>query len=262
MNKPIICAQMYTVREYCQTEKDYAESLMKVANIGYTHVQLSGGARLEARVMRDMLDTSGITAVNAHEPFARFRDDLDGLAADMAVIGCRYVGPGAMPSDYCQSYEKTGEFINIMNNAAAVLGKSGIGVTYHNHSYEFVRTNGRNVMDRLLSELDPSIQIMADVYWLQNAGLDPAAYLRRLKDRLDLIHLKDMAVIELNRTDTAEIGEGNMNMAGILAVCGDMKVKYLIIEQDNSRIDPFESLKISRTNLLRMLGGGREGIYT
>ena len=37
-----IGAQMYTVREFCKTTEGLAESLKKIADIGYTTVQLSG----------------------------------------------------------------------------------------------------------------------------------------------------------------------------------------------------------------------------
>ena len=36
-----IGAQSYTVRQYCQTEKDLGESLEKIAAIGYRNIQLS-----------------------------------------------------------------------------------------------------------------------------------------------------------------------------------------------------------------------------
>ena len=38
----IIGAQLYTVRDFCKTTDALAETLKKVADIGYTEVQLSG----------------------------------------------------------------------------------------------------------------------------------------------------------------------------------------------------------------------------
>ena len=37
-----IGAQFYTVRDFCKTKEGLFESLKKVADIGYTAVQLSG----------------------------------------------------------------------------------------------------------------------------------------------------------------------------------------------------------------------------
>ena len=38
----IIGAQFYTLRNFCKTLDDFSETLKKVADIGYTSVQISG----------------------------------------------------------------------------------------------------------------------------------------------------------------------------------------------------------------------------
>ena len=42
-----IGAQLYTVREHTQNLKDFAETLKKVAEIGYTTVQVSTNCAIE-----------------------------------------------------------------------------------------------------------------------------------------------------------------------------------------------------------------------
>ena len=51
----------------------------------------------------------------------------------------------------------------------------------------------------------------------------------------------------------AEIAEGNMNFAAILAACQRAGVEWYAVEQDFCQRDPFESLTISYRNL-RTLG--------
>ena len=50
----------------------------------------------------------------------------------------------------------------------------------------------------------------------------------------------------------AELGEGNLDWADVLAACGEAGVEWLIVEQDVCRRDPFESLAISLRNLQGM----------
>ena len=50
----------------------------------------------------------------------------------------------------------------------------------------------------------------------------------------------------------AEVGEGNLDWAGILAAARDAGVVWYIVEQDTCERDPFESLKISIENLKAM----------
>ena len=47
MTKPIIGAQLYTVREFCKTIEATAATLKRVRDIGYTAVQLSGVAPMK-----------------------------------------------------------------------------------------------------------------------------------------------------------------------------------------------------------------------
>ena len=42
-----IGAQFYTIRDFCKTPEALAESLQKVADIGYTTVQISGTCAYE-----------------------------------------------------------------------------------------------------------------------------------------------------------------------------------------------------------------------
>jgi len=55
-----IGAQLYTLRDFCQTPEGIAESLRKVADIGYRTVQLSGTCPYDAAWMRGELDKNGL----------------------------------------------------------------------------------------------------------------------------------------------------------------------------------------------------------
>ena len=62
----IIGAQLYTVRESCRTTEDLAETLKKVADIGYTTVQLSGICPYDPHWMAEQLKETGLTADITH----------------------------------------------------------------------------------------------------------------------------------------------------------------------------------------------------
>ena len=50
-----IGAQFYTVRESCKTLDGFAETLKKVADIGYKNVQISGTCPYEAEWLKEQL---------------------------------------------------------------------------------------------------------------------------------------------------------------------------------------------------------------
>ena len=63
----IIGAQLYTLRDFCRNLSDFSETLKKVADIGYTTVQVSGTCAYEAEWLRDELKKHHIDRVSRQE---------------------------------------------------------------------------------------------------------------------------------------------------------------------------------------------------
>ena len=59
-------AQFFTIRDFCKNTDDIAESLKKVADIGYKTVQLSGICAYDAGWMKEELRKNGLTCVLTH----------------------------------------------------------------------------------------------------------------------------------------------------------------------------------------------------
>ena len=57
-----IGVQFFTIRDFCKNTADLDESLKKVADIGYRHIQLSGVCPYEADWMADRLNAYGLKA--------------------------------------------------------------------------------------------------------------------------------------------------------------------------------------------------------
>ncbi len=90
-----------------------------------------------------------------------------------------------------------------------------------------------------------------DIYWVQHGGSDPAAWIEKVSQRMPVVHLKDMVILDNTQT-MAEVGEGNLNWKRILSACKQADVEWYAVEQDVCQRDPFESLKISYDNLRAM----------
>jgi len=65
------------------------------------------------------------------------------------------------------------------------------------------------------------------------------------------VHLKDMAIDRGQPVDS-EIGEGNLDWPEILSACHYAGTKWLVVEQDQPRRDPMESVAISYANLAKL----------
>ena len=240
-----IGAQYYTLREYAKTIEDFEETCRKVHEMGYKIVQISG-TPLGAAQMRQVLDRYGLQVVTTHRSFEDFQNNLEEIIDYNKTLGCRLCGVGAMPGWARESGESLSRFIREANEAAAKLRKAGLYFGYHNHAFEFARVEGRYIMDRLIEETDPeAFYFIADTYWIQVGGKDPAAFLRRLGKRAMAVHFKDLKVNVDNSTEMAEIGEGNLNWDEIISVCEETGVEWALVEQDVCRRSPFESMKMS-----------------
>jgi sugar phosphate isomerase/epimerase len=168
---------------------------------------------------------------------------------------CRHVAIGSMPGEFRQEGEAGFKrFAEIANGIGEKLHAAGLSFSYHNHSFEFMKFGGRTGLDILYSETDPQfVQAEIDTFWIQHGGGDPVHWIRAMKNRMPVIHLKDMVMIEDQdsharmgvRQMEAEIGQGNLNWPPILKACREAGVEWYAIEQDFSLRDPFESLALS-----------------
>ncbi len=250
MEKAVLAAQLYTVREFTQTPRDLAATFRKVRAIGYEAVQVSAIGPIAPAELKAMLDGEGLTMCNTHTDYERLQQDLESVVAEHRLWGCRHVAIGSMPAHYRQGGEDGyRRFAHEAGEIGRALYEAGLTFSYHNHNFEFERFGRRTGLDVIFDESDPRyLQAEIDTYWVQAGGGSPVAWIRKVKGRMPVVHLKDM-VIQDRTPVMAEIGEGNLDWPGILAACREAGVEWYAIEQDTCQRDPFESLAISYNNL-------------
>lgn len=251
MAESVIAAQLYTLRDYTKTPADIAQTLKRVKALGYDAVQLSALGPIAPAELQQILDAEGLVVCATHVNYERLQDDLEAVIDEHRLWKCKHVAIGSLPTAY-RTAEGYHRFAQEASHVARRLAAAGLTFGYHNHSFELETFGGRTGLATLYDESDPSVFTgEIDTYWLQHGGADPAQWIRRLKGRLPLVHLKDMAIKD-NTQVMAEVGEGNMNWPSILAACQEAGVAWYIVEQDFCQRDPFESLAISLRNLHSM----------
>lgn len=246
-------AQLYTLREYLKTPEEIESTLKKVKEMGYDTVQLSGLGPIEPARLKEILDGLQLKAVVTHIGFKELTDQIDSVVEKHKLWDCKYVGLGSMPKEYRDSKEGYQSFAKIANEIGRKLSEHGLYFVYHNHAFEFRRFDGKPGLEILFDETNPEyVGFEIDTYWVQAGGADPAAWLRKMKGRVDVIHYKDMTVDAEGKPEMAEVGEGNMNWQEINKACEESGVKWIMVEQDRCQRSPFESLAISLKNLHAM----------
>lgn len=235
-----IGAQFYTLRKYCKTPEGLAETLKKVADIGYPTVQISGTCPFDPVWLKQELDKNGLRCVLTHAPEDQLKTDPVKVARDHDIFGCDYVGLGAYRFREEMS-ETVEDFIATYRPIAQTLKENGKTFMYHNHAFEFCKENGRLRLEQMV-EAVPEMGVTLDTYWVQVGGGDPAQWLEKLSGRVPCIHLKDYAYGQL----MAVLGEGNINFDRVFEKAESAGVQYMLVEQDNCNgEDPLDCLKRS-----------------
>lgn len=242
-----IAAQLYTLRDQMKTPKEIAQGFEKLSKIGYEVAQVSGIGPIDATELRRIADANGIRLLCTHIPYDRMKNEFDQVVEEHHIMGCDYVGVGAVPNWDKNTGADYVHFAKEYDEIAKKFKKEGLTATYHNHAIEFAKFDGKLAMDLLL-ENSSAFSFLLDTYWVQAGGGDVVDWIYKLKGRMEIIHFKDMSV-QGNAPIMAEVMEGNLNWPAILKACQDLGIKYYIVEQDICQRDPFESLKISYENL-------------
>jgi sugar phosphate isomerase/epimerase len=253
MKKNVLGAQLYTVRAFTQTIEGVAETLKKVADIGYTAVQISGFGPVDPKQVAKLIADNGLTVAITHMGWDRFLNELDELIAVHKLWGCVHAAVGSLPGEY-RSLDGLKRFLDELTPIAERLAQEGMDFSYHNHNHELARYGDGTWLEMLYEQAPPGmLKAEIDTYWIQAGGGDPAAWVRKCAGREPVLHLKDMAVTPEREQRMAEVGEGNMNWPAILQAAEESGVEWCMVEQDECYgRDPFESLAISYSNLRAM----------
>lgn len=242
----ILGAQMYTVRNQCDTLEHFSETLKKIADIGYTTVQVSGTCSFEGEWLKEQLDSVGLKCVITHFDRDRIANETDEVARIHKIFGCDYVGIGW--ADISNNQQGFDSFVEKYKPAAKRLNELGMTLMYHNHDMELGKLPGHDeiVFETLSRAFTPEeLGFTLDTFWVQAGGGDPAWWIRHFAGRLPRVHLKDMTMVDKERR-MAPVGSGNMNFEAILKACEDAKIEYALVEQDDCYgEDPFDCLKKS-----------------
>lgn len=254
--KMTLGAQLFTLRDYMQNERDLAHTLERVAAIGYTVVQLSGAGSIPPERIRALCDRNGLKIALTHNDPNRLLNDVEGVLRDNEIYGCDYIGLGGMPPRYCNE-EWIDRFAVDYKHTAREIAAAGKLFLYHHHAFDFRRLGGKRQLEIILDAFPPEeLGVILDTYWVQMAGADMFEWAEKLQDRIPCVHLKDMTVqprIFDNIPMMMAVGEGNMNFRDFLALLERMgKTEYILAEQDICPEDPFLCLEKSCRNLKAM----------
>ena len=203
-----------------------------------------------------LVQEAGLEVVSLHTDLGSLERDPKAVAREAASFGTKYaVITGMYRFDY-GSEAALHDLAARLNKAGEALQQEGIALLYHNHNCELRRVNEKQrAYDILLEETDPRfVNFEFDSYWFTEGGANALAWMERLGDRMKLWHINDRgsrvqgpAVTPILKTDSMELGTGNMDLDSLMEQALKVNVDAVILESHRNWIDksPVRSLQVS-----------------
>lgn len=277
-----IGVQMFNLKEKI-VELGAYETLRKLSELGYHYVEVTQIQMTEenvAELRRASIDF-GIKIASISAPLdtmpgmpgESLTKDFDKIVKDCKTLDCNFIRIGMMPIQLMGHKDQVMEYISNAEAMAERLAEHGIELYYHNHHIEFEKYDGKSLLD-IMKDNTSKLGFELDVHWAQRGGENPIKVINRFAGRVSLIHLKDYRIGNMNVSEEdfkdmskfmqkftniiefAELGQGNLDIKGIIEAGVKSGVQYFLIEQDDTYgREPFDTLKDSG-NYLRELGYG------
>jgi sugar phosphate isomerase/epimerase len=266
--------QLYTVR--AETAKDLEGTLKKLSDIGYREVELAGYYEKSPKELSALLKRYGLAAPSAHRGLKdvlanpdKEIDYLREMGVSYLVIPFPAVADDRFANQPADAQKTIANSTTLddwkwiaenLNKIAERAKRAGLRTGYHNHNLEFRKIDGVVAYDQLLHATDPAlVTFEMDIGWVVAAGVDPLAYFKKYPNRFSMLHIKDVkkgtpTKTDVVKTDTTEVGSGQIDWKRLFASLGDQKITHYFIEQENFDIPIFESIAKS-WQYLNKLGG-------
>ena len=283
--KGLIGVQMSTIAPAKMPSFDAYDVMAKLVDIGYHCAEVSQVPMTKENVagFRKAIDElnfnfSSLTASVAPlypgmageylcnpDDYKKMVDDARTLNVDMFRIGM-------MPMSAIGSVEKCLDFAKQAEEYALKLKEDGIDLYYHNHHMEFIKVDGKYLLD-LLRENAPHMGFELDTHWIHRGGENPVEFIKKYAGSVRLLHLKDYRIANVEMPDMtkpdammqfmtnffykpvqfAELGQGNLPLKACIEAGLEGGAEYFLIEQDDSYgRDPFDCLRDSRAHLVEL----------
>lgn len=275
--------QLYSVR--LLMKEDPIKTIEQVVEAGYKYIEVANhnaledagvGFGVDADTMNALMQKSGFKIVSAH--IFPFNDDnyKRVIEYNLKIGNKTLIYPMEMFTDRddvlrkSEYYEKMGE----------ISRKEGLQFLYHNHYQEFQEFEGERVLDTILKNTSPeNVNLELDTFWTLRGGLDPVEMMKLYGTRIKMLHQKDFSkdtktpvnMFDVVGKDTyidrqlfvdtkceddfVEIGFGQMNIQSIIDAANELgSVEYIVLEQDATKLNQLDSVKLSMQGFRKFSG--------
>jgi len=212
---------------------------------------------VKAPELKERLSDLGLSIVGCH--INPLDIDIIPRALDYQVaLGNKQIGNDIEFYPY-EDMDHVLQRCELFNKIGDLAKQRGMRFYYHNHFQEFQKFGDKFVYDIIAEKTDPSLIFFEmDTYWMYRGGQNPLDWMKRLKERIVLLHQKDFpatcpqpmnlyqGVIDRNKNIDlelfmknkhplyfTEIGTGILPVQSIIDAANKLpRFEYMLLEQD------------------------------
>jgi len=275
--------QLFTLRD--DLAANAKQTLMKVANIGYGHVETfydfdtdKGSGKywgLSTEELKKILADNNLKTYSGHYQLNDFlsmgkgQDEALKQQAEIALkLGQKYLVVPVPPINLADKLTLSDfQFMaDQLNKGGAYCKSVGLKLGYHNHFWEFRsygedKTTGYEV---LLNNTDADlVAFELDMFWAIKSGAHPLELFKQYPKRFEMWHVKDIDKSKpevivgdgkdslpsedvLNDIKFTEVGTGTIDYKAIFKQADEAGLKHFFVEQDGIYMENhFESIRRS-----------------
>lgn len=272
---PIKAIQQFQLRTIIGTYEQAAATLKAVKEAGFGGIELNGfmikkmpmivraltslagmpvgrSGRLD---WQRLISDSGLKVVGIHEDLGSILKRTSEVIDETKAFGTQnVVVTGMHRFDYSDKATVTG-LADRLNTGGKLLKDSGVRLLYHNHNCEFRRVDtGETAFQLLFENTNPDyVNFEYDSYWAQEAGCDTVELMKYIGKRMKLYHINDRGTRKkgsmgsIIKSDSIELGCGNMNLDNLIKTVKENDVEAIILESHRNWVEnsPVKSFQIS-----------------
>jgi sugar phosphate isomerase/epimerase len=248
--------QIYTLRKIAQ--KDIKAAVELIAQAGYDGIEFDAGMlnRADASQLKTWMEQFQLSVIGLTLLLPEIKPSLSAMIDYALITGAEWIVMPWIDKGQRKDLADYQRVAAILNEAGRQTAAQGLRFAYHIHGYEFSPLGNSNGFDIFMAEMEPNfVELQVDTFWVASAGIDPVAFSRENIKRVGSFHIKDAA--SLDPMTDVEAGDGILNIPGIVNLGLKHEVGWFIVEQEQTQMPLFDSIRTSHNNLREMIKAAR-----
>ncbi|MCS6919287.1 MAG: sugar phosphate isomerase/epimerase [Fimbriimonadales bacterium] len=242
--------QLYTLRD--ELKADFEGTIRAVAQMGYEYIETTGFMGEHTPAMQQLLRETGLKIAGLGFEMSTLETEPQAVIDACRTWNAHYAVTFWIHEAERQSADDWRRVAERFNRIGEALAQGGAPFLYHLHGYEFTEYNGKRAIDIVMENTDPRyFNLEVDTYWAEYGGVSAVEFCAQYADRIRALHLKDY--ISKPEMHDIEVGEGAIDMRGVLQLAAQHGWQWLIIEQERYLRPPLESAARCLQNVKRIL---------